>query len=95
MLGSSRVTILRLRNIVDNAQLLHSDPKTKPELLNNQFSSAFTPEDKINMPELGQSKTDNIPMLIVHQETTCQHYNNGIRLVNDVPPGKMYYHPHF
>ena len=53
MLGSSRVTILRLRNIVDNAQLLHSDPKTKPELLNNQFSSAFTPEDKINMPELG------------------------------------------
>ena len=89
MFGSSRVTILkRLSKIVNNAQLLHSDPKTKAELLNNQFSSVFTSEDKINMPELGESKNDNIPMLIVHQETTCQHYNNGIRLANDVPPGK-------
>jgi hypothetical protein len=68
MFGSSRVTILRLSKIVNNAQLLHSDPKAKAELLNNQFSSVFTSEDKINMPELGQSKTDNIPMPTVHQE---------------------------
>ena len=76
MLGSSRVTILRLRNIVDNAQLLHSDPKTKPELLNNQLSSVFTSEDKINMLELGQSKTDNIPTLIVHQEGVAKLLRN-------------------
>ena len=30
--------------------LLHSDPKTKAELLNNKFSGVFTSEDKINMP---------------------------------------------
>jgi hypothetical protein len=56
--------------------LLHSDPKTKAELLNNQLSSVFTSEDKINMPELGQSKTDNIPTLIVHQEGVAKLLRN-------------------
>jgi hypothetical protein len=57
------VVVLTCRFLV-----FHSDPKSKAELLNNQFSSVFTSEDKINMPELGQSKTDNIPMPTVHQE---------------------------
>ena len=56
--------------------LLHSDPKTKAELLNNKLSSVFTSEDKINMPELGQSKTDNIPMPTVHQEGVVKLLRN-------------------
>ena len=43
---------------------------------NSRFSSVFTSEDKINRPELGQSKTDNIPRLTVHQEGVAKLLRN-------------------
>ena len=44
----------------------HSDASTKSEILNGQFSSAFTIEDTSSFPDLGTSDYPDAPDIRVH-----------------------------
>ena len=47
---------------------LHSSPKEKAEILNNQFSSVFTNEDSSNIPDLGESPYTTAPDITVTEK---------------------------
>ena len=59
----------------------HSDASTKSEILNGQFSSAFTIEDTSSFPDLGTSDYPDAPEIRVHP--------NGVRkLLKNLKPQK-------
>ena len=59
----------------------HSDASTKSEILNGQFSSAFTIEDTSSFPDLGTSDYPDAPEIRVHP--------NGVRkLLKNLKPHK-------
>ena len=47
---------------------LHSSPKEKAEILNNQFSSVFTTEDSNKIPDLGESPYISAPEITVTEK---------------------------
>ncbi|MEW8548097.1 MAG: reverse transcriptase family protein, partial [Candidatus Thiodiazotropha sp.] len=59
---SSGISPLRKDGVV------HSDPQTKASILNNQFVSAFTEEDKSYLPTLGSSPYPNVPNFTIGTE---------------------------
>ena len=59
----------------------HSDASTKSEILNGQFSSAFTIEDTSSFPDLGTSDYPDAPEIRVHP--------NGVpKLLKNLKPHK-------
>ena len=61
--------------------IAYSDPKIKATLLNEQFSSVFTKEDKATAPSLGKSPYPDVQAFDVH--------NNGVqKLLQNLNPHK-------
>jgi len=61
--------------------LTYSDPKTKADILNKQFSSVFTQEPQDIMPDLGESPYPTMPDIIIHT-------GGVIKLLRNIKPHK-------
>ena len=48
--------------------LIYSDSKNKSEILNNQFKSAYTQEDKSNLPDLRESTFPSMPQINISEK---------------------------
>ena len=61
---TSQVTVLNIATLRQNGQL-HSDTKTKANILNEQFQKAFTPATDDPVPNKGQSQHPQMPDIII------------------------------
>ena len=46
--------------------MTYSDPKSKADILNKQFSSVFTQEPHDTMPDLGENPYPTMPDITIH-----------------------------
>jgi hypothetical protein len=58
------LSILNIATLRQNGQL-HSDTKTKSNILNEQFQNAFTPATDDPIPNKGQSQYPQMPNIII------------------------------